>query len=133
MGSCLLQACAAAAGQSSSDAKTPQLAEQHSHHPAPLPTPPPTLNPHTHISPPPFTTPPPPGVTSFKDTNKVLALSRIMVAWLPVGMAMGAYDMTARWVVWGVEGVGVQGWFSGASISQLGWVLWSYGTITGEL
>lgn len=39
-----------------------------------------------------------PGVTSFKDTNKVLALSRIMVAWLPVGMAMGAYDMTARYV-----------------------------------
>ncbi|KAI8474954.1 MAG: acyl-CoA dehydrogenase NM domain-like protein [Monoraphidium minutum] len=39
-----------------------------------------------------------PGVTSFKDTNKVLALSRIMVAWLPVGMAMGAYDMAARYV-----------------------------------
>jgi alkylation response protein AidB-like acyl-CoA dehydrogenase len=40
--------------------------------------------------------PVPAGVTSFKDTNKVLALSRIMVAWLPVGMAMGAYDMAAR-------------------------------------
>jgi acyl-CoA oxidase len=37
-----------------------------------------------------------PGCTSFKDTNKVLALSRIMVSWLPVGMAMGAYDMAAR-------------------------------------
>ena len=36
------------------------------------------------------------GVESFKDTNKVLALSRVMVAWLPVGMAMGAYDMAAR-------------------------------------
>jgi acyl-CoA oxidase len=37
-----------------------------------------------------------PGCSSFKDTNKVLALSRIMVSWLPVGMAMGAYDMAAR-------------------------------------
>jgi hypothetical protein len=36
------------------------------------------------------------GVTGFKDTNKVLALSRIMVGWMPVGMAMGAYDMAAR-------------------------------------
>jgi acyl-CoA oxidase len=40
---------------------------------------------------------PVPGVESFKDTNKVLALSRVMVSWLPVGMAMGAYDMAARW------------------------------------
>jgi len=39
-----------------------------------------------------------PGVDSFKDTNKVLAFSRIMVAWLPVGMAMGAYDMAARYL-----------------------------------
>lgn len=38
------------------------------------------------------------GVNSFKDTNKVLAVSRIMVAWQPVGMAMGAYDMAARYV-----------------------------------
>lgn len=37
-----------------------------------------------------------PGVASFSDTNKVLAISRIMVSWLPVGMAMGAYDMAAR-------------------------------------
>jgi acyl-CoA oxidase len=37
-----------------------------------------------------------PGVEGFKDTNKVLALSRIMVSWLPVGMAMGSYDMAAR-------------------------------------
>jgi acyl-CoA oxidase len=36
------------------------------------------------------------GVEGFKDTNKVLALSRVMVSWLPVGMAMGAYDMAAR-------------------------------------
>jgi acyl-CoA oxidase len=28
----------------------------------------------------------------------VLAVSRIMVAWLPVGMAMGAYDMAARYL-----------------------------------
>lgn len=39
-----------------------------------------------------------PGVTGFKDTNKVLALSRIMVSWLPIGMAMGAYDMAARYL-----------------------------------
>eukprot|EP00878_Enallax_costatus_P039041 GHUV01044557.1.p1 GENE.GHUV01044557.1~~GHUV01044557.1.p1 ORF type:complete len:212 (-),score=45.89 GHUV01044557.1:597-1172(-) len=39
-----------------------------------------------------------PGVEAFKDTNKVLALSRIMVSWLPVGMAMGAYDMAARYL-----------------------------------
>ncbi|KAF6251931.1 acyl-CoA dehydrogenase/oxidase [Scenedesmus sp. NREL 46B-D3] len=39
-----------------------------------------------------------PGCTSFKDTNKVLAQSRIMVSWLPVGMAMGAYDMAARYL-----------------------------------
>lgn len=37
-----------------------------------------------------------PGVNSFQDTNKVLAISRIMVAWQPVGMAMGAYDMAVR-------------------------------------
>ena len=29
------------------------------------------------------------GVESFQDTNKVLAISRVMVAWLPVGMAAG--------------------------------------------
>ncbi|KAF8073233.1 ACX4 [Scenedesmus sp. PABB004] len=39
-----------------------------------------------------------PGVTGFRDTNKVLALSRVMVAWLPVGMAMGSYDMAARYL-----------------------------------
>lgn len=39
-----------------------------------------------------------PGVNSFQDTNKVLAVSRIMVAWQPVGMAMGAYDMALRYV-----------------------------------
>ena len=33
-----------------------------------------------------------------QDTNKVLAISRIMVAWQPVGLAMGVYDMCARYV-----------------------------------
>lgn len=37
-----------------------------------------------------------PGVDTFQATNKVLALSRVMVAWLPVGMCMGAYDMCIR-------------------------------------
>lgn len=38
------------------------------------------------------------GVNSFADTNKVLAISRIMVAWQPVGLAFGAYDAAARYV-----------------------------------
>lgn len=38
-----------------------------------------------------------PGVDSFKDTNKVLAISRVMVAWQPVGLALGVYDMAARY------------------------------------
>lgn len=40
----------------------------------------------------------PTGVTGFADTNKVLALSRVMVAWQPVGLALGAYDMCARYL-----------------------------------
>lgn len=39
-----------------------------------------------------------PGVESFKDTNKVLAVSRVMVAWQPIGLAVGAYDQTLRYV-----------------------------------
>lgn len=39
-----------------------------------------------------------PGVGSFGDTNKVLAISRIMVAWQPVGMAVGVYDMCCRYL-----------------------------------
>lgn len=39
-----------------------------------------------------------PGVTSFKDTNKVLGISRVMVAWQPVGLALGVYDFAARYV-----------------------------------
>ena len=39
-----------------------------------------------------------PGVASFADTNKVLAISRIMVTWQPVGIAMGVYDMCVRYL-----------------------------------
>lgn len=34
----------------------------------------------------------------LQDTNVVLAISRIMVAWQPVGLAMGVYDMTNRYL-----------------------------------
>ncbi|KAL1153682.1 hypothetical protein V6Z11_A09G192600 [Gossypium hirsutum] len=37
-----------------------------------------------------------PGVNSFQDTSKVLAVSRVMVAWQPIGISMGVYDMCAR-------------------------------------
>eukprot|EP00889_Picochlorum_renovo_P008441 jgi/Picre1/35471/NNA_002933.t1 len=37
------------------------------------------------------------GLNSFKDVNKVLAVSRIMVAWQPVGLAVGVYDMCVRY------------------------------------
>ncbi|XP_048319823.1 acyl-coenzyme A oxidase 4, peroxisomal isoform X2 [Ziziphus jujuba] len=39
-----------------------------------------------------------PGVNSFQDTNKVLAVSRIMVAWQPIGISMGVYDMCHRYL-----------------------------------
>lgn len=39
-----------------------------------------------------------PGVNSFQDTNKVLAVSRVMVAWQPVGISMGIYDMCHRYL-----------------------------------
>ncbi|KAF3674537.1 Acyl-coenzyme A oxidase 4, peroxisomal [Capsicum annuum] len=39
-----------------------------------------------------------PGVNSFKDTNKVLAVSRVMVTWMPIGIAMGVYDMCHRYL-----------------------------------
>lgn len=32
-----------------------------------------------------------------QDTNKVLAISRILVAWQPVGLAVGVYDMVLRY------------------------------------
>lgn len=34
----------------------------------------------------------------LQDTNKVLAISRIMVAWQPVGLAAGVYDMVLRYM-----------------------------------
>ncbi|KAJ0978094.1 hypothetical protein J5N97_013568 [Dioscorea zingiberensis] len=34
-----------------------------------------------------------PGVNSFQDTSKVLAVSRVMVAWQPIGISMGVFDM----------------------------------------
>ncbi|KAG8374420.1 hypothetical protein BUALT_Bualt11G0137400 [Buddleja alternifolia] len=39
-----------------------------------------------------------PGVGSFQDTNKVLAVSRVMVAWQPIGISMGVYDMCHRYL-----------------------------------
>ncbi|CAN4118289.1 unnamed protein product [Withania somnifera] len=39
-----------------------------------------------------------PGVNSFQDTNKVLAVSRVMVAWQPIGIAMGVYDVCHRYL-----------------------------------
>ncbi|MBA0740258.1 hypothetical protein Gogos_013474, partial [Gossypium gossypioides] len=39
-----------------------------------------------------------PGVNSFQDTSKVLAVSRVMVAWQPIGVSMGVYDMCARYL-----------------------------------
>lgn len=38
------------------------------------------------------------GVNSFEDTNKVLAVSRVMVAWQPIGIVMGVYDMCHRYL-----------------------------------
>jgi acyl-CoA oxidase len=40
-----------------------------------------------------------PGINSFNDTNKVLAVSRIMVAWQPIGIAMGVYDICHRYLL----------------------------------
>ncbi|XP_044509217.1 acyl-coenzyme A oxidase 4, peroxisomal isoform X2 [Mangifera indica] len=39
-----------------------------------------------------------PGVNSFQDTSKVLAVSRVMVAWQPIGISMGVYDMCYRYL-----------------------------------
>uniref|UniRef100_A0A1D1XDJ9 Acyl-coenzyme A oxidase 4, peroxisomal n=1 Tax=Anthurium amnicola TaxID=1678845 RepID=A0A1D1XDJ9_9ARAE len=38
------------------------------------------------------------GVNSFQDTNKVLAVSRVMVAWQPIGISMGVFDMCHRYL-----------------------------------
>lgn len=39
-----------------------------------------------------------PGVTCFQDTNKVLAVSRVMVAWQPIGISMGVFDACHRYL-----------------------------------
>ncbi|XP_019187584.1 PREDICTED: acyl-coenzyme A oxidase 4, peroxisomal-like [Ipomoea nil] len=39
-----------------------------------------------------------PGVNSFQDTKKVLAASRLMVAWQPIGISMGVYDVCHRYL-----------------------------------
>ncbi|XP_008789116.2 acyl-coenzyme A oxidase 4, peroxisomal-like isoform X1 [Phoenix dactylifera] len=39
-----------------------------------------------------------PGVNSFQDTNKVLAVSRVIVAWQPIGISMGVFDMCHRYL-----------------------------------
>ncbi|KAL4297798.1 hypothetical protein GQ457_12G008410 [Hibiscus cannabinus] len=39
-----------------------------------------------------------PGVNSFQDTSKVLAVSRVTVAWQPIGISMGVYDMCVRYL-----------------------------------
>ncbi|KAJ8753771.1 hypothetical protein K2173_000025 [Erythroxylum novogranatense] len=39
-----------------------------------------------------------PGVSSFQDTAKVLAVSRIIVSWQPIGISMGIYDMCHRYL-----------------------------------
>lgn len=38
-----------------------------------------------------------PQATSFKDTSKVLAVSRLMVVWQTVGVTWGVYDMCVRY------------------------------------
>ncbi|CAD7699673.1 unnamed protein product [Ostreobium quekettii] len=39
-----------------------------------------------------------PGVHSFRETGKILAISRIAVGWQPVGIAAGVYDMCLRYL-----------------------------------
>ncbi|KAJ4704410.1 Acyl-coenzyme A oxidase 4, peroxisomal [Melia azedarach] len=39
-----------------------------------------------------------PDLNSFQDINKVLAVSRVMAAWIPVGISMGVYDMCHRYL-----------------------------------
>ncbi|GJN37410.1 hypothetical protein PR202_gb26362 [Eleusine coracana subsp. coracana] len=39
-----------------------------------------------------------PGVNSFQDISKVLAISRIMVAWQPIGISMGVFDVCHRYL-----------------------------------
>ena len=37
-------------------------------------------------------------ILPLQDTNKVLAISRVLVSWQPVGLAVGVYDMVSRYV-----------------------------------
>eukprot|EP00262_Sarcandra_glabra_P004800 TRINITY_DN16043_c0_g1_i1.p1 TRINITY_DN16043_c0_g1~~TRINITY_DN16043_c0_g1_i1.p1 ORF type:complete len:454 (-),score=94.94 TRINITY_DN16043_c0_g1_i1:281-1597(-) len=39
-----------------------------------------------------------PGVNSFQDASQVLAVSRVMVAWQPIGISMGVFDMCHRYL-----------------------------------
>uniref|UniRef100_A0A0D3EJV4 Uncharacterized protein n=3 Tax=Oryza TaxID=4527 RepID=A0A0D3EJV4_9ORYZ len=39
-----------------------------------------------------------PGVNSFQDISKVLAISRVMVAWQPIGISMGVFDVCHRYL-----------------------------------
>ncbi|XP_039803340.1 acyl-coenzyme A oxidase 4, peroxisomal-like [Panicum virgatum] len=39
-----------------------------------------------------------PGINSFRDINKVFAMSRVMVAWQPIGISMGVFDMCHRYL-----------------------------------
>ncbi|KAM7258155.1 hypothetical protein ACFE04_013896 [Oxalis oulophora] len=39
-----------------------------------------------------------PDMNSFQDTNRVLAVSRVMVAWQPIGISMGIYDICHRYL-----------------------------------
>ncbi|KAJ1255524.1 hypothetical protein BS78_K199300 [Paspalum vaginatum] len=39
-----------------------------------------------------------PGISSFKDINEVFAMSRVMVAWQPIGISMGVFDMCHRYL-----------------------------------
>ncbi|CAM6126852.1 unnamed protein product [Calypogeia fissa] len=38
-------------------------------------------------------------LNSFQDTSKVLAVSRVMVAWQPIGISMGVYDVCHRYLL----------------------------------
>ncbi|KAH9673015.1 Acyl-coenzyme A oxidase 4 (peroxisomal) [Citrus sinensis] len=40
-----------------------------------------------------------PGFNSFQDTNTTLSISRLMVAWQSIGIAMGVYDMCHRYLM----------------------------------
>ncbi|XP_072977291.1 acyl-coenzyme A oxidase 4, peroxisomal-like isoform X2 [Typha angustifolia] len=39
-----------------------------------------------------------PGVNSFQDVNKILAVARVMISWQAIGISMGVYDMCHRYL-----------------------------------